>query len=1637
MSATYVLHPLLGVSNRVVLSASEQAIGRSELGTNRKLVSKVHLRCQASADGVGATITDCSVNGTYVNGVRLPRDEPRELRLGDVVTLLSADSVDFAFVLVRCLPAGSGDTPDDDPLVQLIRRLLATQDAATQPSAVPRTPVDATTRCARADTIAAPVMSRSDEVASALPPLAAAASDSAPSQAAHRPSRPPPAALRPPPAAPRPPPPPAKPAKPATPSSDEAAGASAAGAAEWFFVDASRTQKHGPMTFEQLAELYRAGDLQPQSLVWSPSLGAAWLPAADVAELVAAAATTPVPPAADRRRSHAADAAAHATPQTAAPSPRQPRVSFSQPPSGGSFANGARTSETHSTDSAPAPRLSDARQREVLEQHRRQSIMSLDSQLNDDDDDEEEEEAREREGEGVGGDSRRVSMLDAMLEEEAEAEAEAEAEEEEEDDDDSDDSDVPPPPPDEAGSDVAAEGAEEAEMGEEEEEEEGVAAAEEEEVELTFQLPPRGAGGLGIGLSRSSRITEVHPGKVAAEHGGLLINDLLLEVNGQRVRSGESIATLLPPPTHPLTVRVSRVRPAGGPPGRRQPAGSVVDGSTTATSQPLASATAPPLAASGRQPRVFRRLASLEEPLGAAQPPPRGVASPGGAAAMRGPGSAAPGGRLSMGGGSRAAEEFDIDEESDDDGGGDGGADPDAADDYDEDEEEEDDDEDIIGFEEDNARLEAMRRLSEQRKSSVRSCAADAALAVLNGGVNGHGTSRRGSSRRGSIPEMLAQIGLGVSPPTSPAAQRCGAAAAAQVGRSPLGAAGGAWNDEYDEDDDDDEAAGPSFRESGASLRDSSGSLGSRRKPNRLSVVVGRGSASMFDMGMRRQLQQQARLSGDTPDAAETLAGLEEGEEGEEGVHDDDYDHGRFSGGAEAGDPILVDLPRLLDLRHNGGRGFAGVLEERTSLSLEDLLCALTSPCWQGVAPVMALAENSDTALRDSDWDPSEYHMLVVSVLAAYKAYLPADRLLAHLTTLYVQLGHDAQRLAPSSPEARAAHTVRERVLYALLLWVRRHPDDFSRSPATPALAPTSAAPLIETLSRFVGAAYAEAQDEGVAAHTLARYLAALSALLGGRPAHPNDYSGRQSDLTSPAGERRLARHSSSYAGSAGSAGWAGSTGYASSEDSGPPISPISPGSATSAGTARSRAQTFSGSAPGAPHPIDRQESSGGSGGLLGRSAATRPRSITHGEREFGVDYWGRVLAAPSGSTERAYLRELAEQLALHEAALLRAVMPSELQGLAFAKPATKHERAPNVQLLITHFNRMSRWVCTQVVKQATPRDRARCLRLFIDFARLCHELGNYNAVMEIVAALNSAALYRLKRTWDALKPSSKHAFDELGDLVKPERSHAALRHAMRVAARKGAAVPYLGLYLSDLTFIEDGNADYVASEDVAGERLVNLGKIAMLGKAIGEVLQFQQLEYQLEHAPKLAIYFTSLDPPDDDEIYALSLACEPREGDAAAAAGGGAHAHAGGGAHGGAVNGGASAVLAGSAGGAGSPGAPPSFCGGVRDHSRSLSAMIMPSSLSLKPSASSFRGAVDKMPSMPSVSPRGMLKAGFAATLQAQHLAKQSAKATASKASSAAAKATSAAAAGRAAAASAYRSGWDANKRPPEPWHV
>merc|ERR1712097_137910 len=120
-------------------------------------------------------------------------------------------------------------------------------------------------------------------------------------------------------------------------------------------------------------------------------------------------------------------------------------------------------------------------------------------------------------------------------------------------------------------------------------------------------------------------------------------------------------------------------------------------------------------------------------------------------------------------------------------------------------------------------------------------------------------------------------------------------------------------------------------------------------------------------------------------------------------------------------------------------------------------------------------------------------------------------------------------------------------------------------------------------------------------------------------------------------------------------------------------------------------------------------------------------------------------------------------------------------------------------------------WVASAVVAEAELKERAAAFAHFVEVATHCVELRNYNAAQEVSAGLALAAVHRLKVTKAALPAEAIAQYDALQALVSIDGNREAYRHALLSATPP--CIPYLGVYLTDLTFIEDGNKDEVEVE--------------------------------------------------------------------------------------------------------------------------------------------------------------------------------------------------------------------------------
>jgi len=277
-------------------------------------------------------------------------------------------------------------------------------------------------------------------------------------------------------------------------------------------------------------------------------------------------------------------------------------------------------------------------------------------------------------------------------------------------------------------------------------------------------------------------------------------------------------------------------------------------------------------------------------------------------------------------------------------------------------------------------------------------------------------------------------------------------------------------------------------------------------------------------------------------------------------------------------------------------------------------------------------------------------------------------------------------------------------------------------------------------------------------------------------------------------------------------------------------------------------------------------------------SAGEEDGEATSSSKKSGKSAFPR-LAISNRTYELLYLdpADVARQLTLIEARLFRAVPVLEL---LHQKWTGKRGGAPALLEAIAQFNRVSGWVQTEIIKERDLHRRTKLLDLIIRIAYQCNELHNYNCAFAIMSALGGAAISRLKHTWRLLSEKTNGLADRLNLLIDGSGNFREYRRLLASMSEGTFLVPYLGLFLSDLTFIEDGNPSWVTDSD-----LINFHKFLLLGEQFRRFETYQSTSYKkLGSINKdLASYLLHCEVYDENRIYAESMICEPRNSDAKA----------------------------------------------------------------------------------------------------------------------------------------------------------
>lgn len=234
------------------------------------------------------------------------------------------------------------------------------------------------------------------------------------------------------------------------------------------------------------------------------------------------------------------------------------------------------------------------------------------------------------------------------------------------------------------------------------------------------------------------------------------------------------------------------------------------------------------------------------------------------------------------------------------------------------------------------------------------------------------------------------------------------------------------------------------------------------------------------------------------------------------------------------------------------------------------------------------------------------------------------------------------------------------------------------------------------------------------------------------------------------------------------------------------------------------------------------------------------------------------------------YLSEtqvMAEHLTMIEWKLYSSIRYVELLNQAWNKRELKH-LSPNVLKLISRFNELAAWVASNILWQERLGQRAKVYSRFIYVAKHLFDINNFNGAMAVLSGLNNSAVYRLKFTEAELPKKDRQILSLLMDKLSNKHSYKEYRSILKNA--NPPTIPYLGVYLTDLTFIEDGNKNKING-------LVNFHKRRLVYKVLAEIEQYQLKGYNFNIDPNLMMMLSQLNFAQDSELYAMSLLREPR----------------------------------------------------------------------------------------------------------------------------------------------------------------
>ncbi len=202
--------------------------------------------------------------------------------------------------------------------------------------------------------------------------------------------------------------------------------------------------------------------------------------------------------------------------------------------------------------------------------------------------------------------------------------------------------------------------------------------------------------------------------------------------------------------------------------------------------------------------------------------------------------------------------------------------------------------------------------------------------------------------------------------------------------------------------------------------------------------------------------------------------------------------------------------------------------------------------------------------------------------------------------------------------------------------------------------------------------------------------------------------------------------------------------------------------------------------------------------------------SIDYALRKKGKGQQQRPAVGPRGRRVlyEHSARKLAEQITLRDWSGFESIHLREFLDKVWKSQSVE---TPNLQRMVRRFNRLHKWAILCIVSAHDLEDRVLALGHFLNVGLRLAEMGNFFSLMAVYGAVDSVTVSRLKHCWLRLDRHHKATKRKLAAICSPSNNFKKLRQMTRDSfSAHRPTIPYIGVFLSDLTFVNEGAAKLV-----------------------------------------------------------------------------------------------------------------------------------------------------------------------------------------------------------------------------------